>query len=469
MAKGTLVMKFGGTSVGSVAAMNNVLEIVKDASKKWNRIVLVASAFSGVTDSLLDCVARSTSGDQETVFLLAERLKERHKKTLDALVMDTGRKMLACQQVDLLIDGFTRQCQAVSILGEASPRVMDAIVGFGEKISVRVIAFALEEAGLAAVPVDATQVIITDECFQNAIPDMDLTREAVKKHLEPLLDQGIIPVVTGFLGGTQRGIPTTLGRGGSDYSASILGVALNADEVWIWTDVDGVMTADPRLVPAARTIPILSYREVAEMAYYGAKVLHPKSIHPVIAAGIGLRVCNTFNPSGAGTRLVASGDKNGSGTIKAITAIRGMSMVTLAGRGMLGVPGVAGRIFSAVATTGISVPLIVESTSEQSICFAAPKKSVPDVLAALQKNLRYEFDRHDIDQAWASEEVDIITIICPGIRQTPGIAGKIFSLLGDHGINVLAISFGASDVSINLVISADHTLKVVSLLHDLVS
>jgi aspartate kinase len=320
--------------------------------------------------------------------------------------------------------------------------------------------------------VEATQIIITDDHFQNALPDMAVTSQRTRHVLDPILAAGKIPVVTGFIGATPGGLITTLGRGGSDFTASILGMALNADEVWIWTDVDGVMTADPRIVPEALTIPVIAYREVAEMAHYGAKVLQPRSIFPVIEAGIPVRVCNTFNPAHPGTRLVESlpyenGGANTGGPIKAMAALRGLQMVTLSGRGMLGVPGVAGRIFTAAATTGISVPLIIESTSEQSICFAVQKESVDDVLQALHRDLKQEFQRHDIDRADASEEVDIITLVCPGLRLTPGVAGQIFSSLGRASINVLAISYGASEISMNLVVNAMDTRRAMVALHDL--
>jgi bifunctional aspartokinase / homoserine dehydrogenase 1 len=228
-----------------------------------------------------------------------------------------------------------------------------------------------------------------------------------------------------------------------------------------------VMTADPRLVREACSLPVLSYREVAEMAHFGAKVLQPRSIYPVIEAGITVRVCNTFNPAHPGTRLVADKNSNGHGTVKAMAALRGLQLVTLSGRGMLGVPGVAGRIFSAAATTGVSIPLIIESTSEQTICFAVPREMVKDVLQALHRDLHQEFERRDIDQAYASEDVDIITLVCPGLRSTPGIAGQIFGRLGSAGINVLAISYGASDISLNLVVSAGDTRAALQTLHKL--
>jgi aspartate kinase len=262
-------------------------------------------------------------------------------------------------------------------------------------------------------------LIVTDSMFTNAHPIQDASAEKCRQNLAPILEQNKVAVVTGFIGATVDGIPTTLGRGGSDYSAALLGAALPADEVWIWTDVDGVMTADPRLVPEARSIAELSYREVAELAYFGAKVLHPKTIRPVIEAGIGLRVCNTFNPEHAGTRIVAELPAPATGVIKAVTAIRGLQMITLEGRGMLGVPGVAARTFSAVAATGTSVPLITQASSEQSICFAVPLESTRAVLTTLHHTFAPEIASRDIDRVWATEEVVIISVVGAGMRSTP--------------------------------------------------
>jgi aspartate kinase len=294
--------------------------------------------------------------------------------------------------------------------------------------------------------------------------------------LNPLLNEGIIPITTGFIGATPEGVITTLGRGGSDYSAAIIASVLPADDVWIWTDVDGVMTTDPRIVKEAKTLPEISYGEIAELAYYGAKVLHPKTIRPVVEAGIGLRICNTFNPSHPGTRLKANGHAAGSNgkaskgeqVIKAVTAIRSQRLVTIEGRGMLGVPGVAARAFGAVASTGTSVPLITQASSEQSICFAVPTESTRQVLDALQKNFALELSERDIDRVWATDEVAIITAVGSGTRNTPGVAGQIFSKLGDKDVNVLAIAHGSSDVSISMVVETKDTEVAVKALHELI-
>ncbi len=464
----TLVMKFGGTSVGNVDAMRQAVQIICDTRPRWPRMVVVTSALAGVTSLLIDSAIRAARGDMSLFHQAVSELTERHQELIENMVINPARKHQIHWEIKHLIVDFSNLCQAINVLGEASPRALDAVAALGERLAVRVLAAAVESAGLAAEYIESTHLVVTDDHFTNAQPDMAATTLRTRQALLPMIESGRIPVITGFIAADSAGVTTTLGRGGSDYSASILAVALQASEVWIWTDVDGVMTADPRIVPDAMTIAELSYREVAEMAHFGAKVLHPKSIHPVIEAGINLRVRNTFNPAGADTRLVADCCMERYGSIRAITTIRDLQLVTLSGRGMLGVPGVAGRIFSAVATTGISVPLIIESTSEQAICFPAPKERVAEVMQTVQAHLSHDFQRGDIDQVNASEDVDIITVISPGLRTTPGIAGQIFGILGNAGINVLGISFGASDVSINLIVSAADTQSAVRALHTLV-
>jgi aspartate kinase len=323
--------------------------------------------------------------------------------------------------------------------------------------------------------VEANEFVVTNAHFQNANPDFEQTAQATRRRLNPILDEGFVVITTGFLGATPEGVITTLGRGGSDYSAGIIGSVLPADEVWIWTDVDGVMTADPRLVPSARTLPEINYSEIAELSYYGAKVLHPKTIRPIVDAGIGLRICNTFNPSQPGTRLLANGHAEGGGkgthgdrVIKAVTAIRRQKLVTIEGRGMLGVPGVAARAFGAVASTGTSVPLITQASSEQSICFAVPTESAEQVLAALKRNFAIELLERDIDRIWATDDVSIITVVGLGMRHTPGVSGRIFSQLGGRSVNVLAIAQGSSEVSISLVVDTADTESAVKALHELI-
>jgi bifunctional aspartokinase / homoserine dehydrogenase 1 len=479
MLKQTLVMKFGGTSVGSIEALIKATQIVKDAQDEYPRVVVIASAMAGVTDLLLKSATLATQRDERTISWsshLADAestLRQNHFSAADVLIKDEKLREEAKGEINCLIQLFVDLCRAIAVLGEASPRALDAVASLGERMSVRLLGAVVESAGVKVKVIESSEFIVTNSHFQNANPDFALTTEKTRQCLNPLMDEGIIPITTGFIGATPEGVITTLGRGGSDYTAAIIGSVLPADDVWIWTDVDGVMTTDPRIVPAARTLPEITYSEVAELAYYGAKVLHPKTIRPIVEAGIGLRICNTFKPSHPGTRLISNGHANGSANkneqvIKAVTAIRKQKLVTIEGRGMLGVPGVAARAFGAVASTGTSVPLITQASSEQSICFAVPSESAKQVLDALQKNFAIEISERDIDRVWATEEVAIITAVGSGTRATPGIAGQIFSKLGDNNINVLAIAHGSSDVSMSMVVETSDTEVAVRALHELI-
>jgi len=465
----TLVMKFGGTSVGSVDALMKATQIIKDALDEYPRVVVITSAMAGVTNLLLDSASLAAQGTVDSLSNAESTLRQRHFDAADTLIKDDKLCEQTKGDINILILSFVNLCNAMAVLGEASPRAMDAVASIGERMSVRLLAAVANSAGIKAKAIESSEFIVTNDHFQNAHPDFKVTTEKTRQLLNPLMDDGIIPITTGFIGATPEGAITTLGRGGSDYSAAIIGSVLPADDVWIWTDVDGVMTTDPRIVKEAKTLPEISYGEIAELAYYGAKVLHPKTIRPVVEAGIGLRICNTFNPSNPGTRLIANGHSNSkTHTIKAVTAIRKQKLVTIEGRGMLGVPGVAARAFGAVASTGTSVPLITQASSEQSICFAVPSDSANQVLDALQQDFATELSERDIDRVWVTEEVAIITVVGAGTRNTPGVAGQIFSKLGEKNINVLAIAHGSSDVSISMVVETKDTENAVKALHELI-
>lgn len=471
--KKTLVMKFGGTSVGSAKALTKVIDIVKDARKEFPRVVVITSAMAGVTDLLLECVKQAAQGSIDGLSHSEAIMKDIHFSAADDLIQDEKLRDKTKQEIDTLILSLIDLCKAVAVLGEASPRTVDAVASLGERMSVRLLGAVLESAGINIKAFESTELIVTNSNFQNAHPDFKASAEKIHSVLNPLFDKGIIPVTTGFIGANPDGVITTLGRGGSDYSAAIIGSVLPADEVWIWTDVDGIMTTDPRIVKEARTLSEITYSEIAELAYYGAKVIHPKTIRPVVDAGIGLRICNTFNPSHPGTRLIAnvpsdSAPKNGNHIVRAVTAIRNQRLVTIEGRGMLGVPGVAARAFTAVASTKTSVPLITQASSEQSICFAVPSESAGPVMNALQAVFAGEIEDEDIDRVWMTEDVSIITVVGVGMRHTPGVAGQVFSQLGKNNANVLAIAQGSSEVSISMVVDAADTELAVKSLHELI-
>jgi aspartate kinase len=359
-------------------------------------------------------------------------------------------------------------CASVRVLGEVTPRALDAIAGLGERMAARLLAGAIRSLGVMSEALDATEFIITNDRYQSAAPMMEITRERTRARILPLIDGGIVPVVTGFIGATEKGVPTTLGRGGSDYSASIVAATLEATDVFNYTDVDGVLTSDPRIVKEARTIEVLTAAEMSEMAYFGASVLHPMTISPLIENNIPLRVKNTFNPSHPGTLIVHRNDAGPSDSIiKAVTAIKNVSMITVSGPGLKGVPGIAGRTFMAVARTNTSVLMISQASSEQSICFVIPRNSVFNVVDELRREFRSEISGEEINDVTTFNEASIITAVGMGISETPGVSGRVFSALGTHGINVYAIAQGSSECAISMIVSADKCDDAVRSVHQL--
>jgi aspartate kinase len=461
----TLAMKFGGTSVGSAEAHAQAADIVGEQAQNWDRLAVVVSAMSGITDALTEGAQTAASGDNRTYRAIVADLRVRHYRVVDELLDPNGERPRLLATVDEYLDEFATFCHSVHVLGEVTSRAMDAITSLGERINARILAAVLRQNGVRSEAVDATELIVTDDKFQNAVPLMDATRERIVARLSPQLDEGVVPIVTGFIGATKDGITTTLGRGGSDYSAAILGDCLDADEVWIWTDVDGVMTTDPRIAPNARVLPVLSYNEVSELAYFGAKVVHPRTIRPVVERGIPLWVKNTFNPTHPGTRINTETEESPS-TIKAVTAIEKLSMVNVEGRGMMGVPGIAARTFAAVASQGASVLMITQASSEQSISFLIPTNTVEPVINAIEEEMALELARRDIDRVWSMDDVVIVTAVGSGLRTTPGVGARIFGALARAEINVIAVAQGSSECSISLAVAAEDAGNAVREIHN---
>lgn len=461
-----LVMKFGGTSVGNAAAISALAAITREQLHTWQQVVVVVSAMSGVTDMLLNGAHSAASGDQTSYKEIGARLREKHAAALAELVPNAAAAVATSTAIEQFIDEFELLCHSVGVLGEASPRAIDAISSLGERMSVRLVAAALNAHGTRAEAIDATEIVVTTPHFGTAVPLQPQTREHTRARLLPLLEHGVVPVVTGFIGATEHGATTTLGRGGSDYSGAIVGAALDADEVAIYTDVDGVMTTDPRLSPDARVIPTISFAEMGELAYFGAKVLHPRTIRPVVEHGIPLRIRNTFNPAHPGTLVVSEPVANGR-PIKAVTTIKSMSMITVEGRGMIGVPGVAARTFGAVASVGANVLMISQASSEQSICFVIPQNVSAAVVKALEEGLASELARRDVDRIAPRESVVIVTAVGAGMRETPGVASQVFSALAEQKINVIAIAQGSSECSISVVVSSADADAAVRAIHAL--
>ena len=471
-----LVIKFGGTSVGSgerIAAVARIIQKEKSEQCPTEstplRLVVVSSAMSGVTDSLIQAARSAAAGDLDTMGNIKQNLLTRHRAAIAEAVQDEQEQQALYGEIDRMLNDLEQFCRSIAVLGELTPRALDLVVSLGERMAVRILAATLRSMQLPAEAVDANHCIVTDDVFGSAAPLRDLTRVRTHKVLQPLLDRGILPIVTGFIGATQSGIITTLGRGGSDYSAAILGDALDATAVTIWTDVDGVMTADPRIIPEARTLPLISYEELAELSYFGAKVVHPKTILPVIERHIPLHIKNTFNPSHPGT-LVINAEYSAAGAVtqpespqykryaaanlgvKSVTFIDKLSLLTVAGRGMLGVPGVTAKVFTTVAHETVSILMISQCSSEQSICFVIERAASSRTHQALKKEFELEIMRHMLDRITTQDDVGIVSVVGAGMRDTPGIAGKIFGALARHHINAISIAQGSSEYNLTIVL-----------------
>lgn len=461
-----VTMKFGGTSVGGPEAITNVVNIVQRELENGNRVIVVVSAMSGVTDALLAAATKAVNGNKWGYLSNAQNLRDRHEETINRLIPPGSSREKTVSQISSLLDEYVQLCQAINILGELTPRIMDAIVSFGERLSSRVIAAVMREHHISAQAYDAGEFVITDNSFQNANPQWDEIQARVTKKLLPAIERGETPVITGFIAATREGAYTTLGRGGSDFSGAIFAAATNSDELIIWTDVDGVMTTDPRLDDRARVLPYVSYQEVGELAFYGAKVLHPKTVQPILDKNIPMRVRNTFNPDHPGTLIGANGEPSAT-VVKAVTSVRNVGLLTVSGRGMIGVPGIAGRAFLTAAKAGANILMISQASSEQSFCFVVMDDRARDVKHAIEEEFAQEIDRRNIDRVELMEDVVIVTVVGAGMRGTPGVAGRVFTILGENNINVVAIAQGASECSISFVIDEVNYEHAVMRLHDL--
>jgi bifunctional aspartokinase / homoserine dehydrogenase 1 len=456
-------MKFGGTSVGSAERIAQAAQLAVDTAATGHQVVVVTSAMSKVTDTLIAAARQASTGDWNPN--LRHELFDRHKAVADALIGgDVARHGAVVDALRQRLDRFENLCFGLSMVHELTPRLLDAISGMGEMLAAPLVAAAIASRGRSSQAVDATELIVTTDQFGGAEPLVDETRAKTRGRLEPLIAKGEIPVVTGFIGATLDGVVTTLGRGGSDYSASIVAAALDATEVWIWTDVDGVMTANPTEVPEARTLSEISYSEASELAYYGAKVLHYKTILPAFRKRIPVRILNSFNPTHPGTRVTVEGHASTCG-VKAVTSIRGVILVAISGTGLQGIPGIAAKTFDVVAEQQANVLMISQASSENNICFVLSAAEAPRVVAALRAALEFELMRGHIDEITAEQQVAIVAAVGDRMRGTPGIAATVFGALGSASVNIIAISQGSSERNISLVVTERDAAEAVRAIH----
>ena len=457
-------MKFGGTSVGDVECIRRAADIVVRAARETS-VVVVVSAMSGVTNRLIDAARHAADGKASAVDDLSVSLREQHVAAANVLVSNEADRAQLIVELERIINEVANLCQGISLLHELTPRAHATVSSIGERLSARLMAATLHESDLKASVVEATDVIVTDDQYLQAEPVMKDVRERAQAVLQPLIREDVTPVVTGFIGATAEGVLTTLGRGGSDYSATTLGAALDADEIVIWTDVDGVLTADPRLVPTARLLREISYNEAAELAYFGAKVLHPKTLRPVIESEIPVWIRNSFAPEKVGTRITTVGHPTEHG-VRAITAIPNVSMITIGGRGIVGVVGVAAKTFQAVASVRANVLLISQSSSEKDICLIVDSADAPDTLKALRAAFAADLVHHDVEHISVNADIAIVAVVGEKMRGTPGIAGRTFSALGRHSINIIAIAQGSSEYNVSFVVEAGAMREAVAVVHD---
>jgi aspartate kinase len=444
------VMKFGGTSVGDASCIARTAQIVARAAKE-NPCVVVVSAMSGVTNRLIEAAKKAQTGNAPEAVAHLDALRKQHETALTTLISQEQDRAILGQRMEQVLAEGRRLCEGTALLRELTPRALDAISSLGERLSAPLVASAVRELAVPSEPVEATELIVTDAFHGGAEPQMELTREKSRARLWPLLEKGLAPVVTGFIGATAAGQLTTLGRGGSDFSATILGAAMDASEVIIWTDVDGVLTADPRLVPEARTIPEISYREAAELAYFGAKVLHPKTLNPVVQAAIPVWIRNSFAPERPGTKITPKGRSIGGG-VKALTAIRDVTLISVGGPGIVGLPDVVGRTFSTTAEVRANVLLISQSSSQNDICFIVSTTDAQRTVEALRKEFAQDLAHHNVEHITTDPNIAIVAVVGENMRGIPGIAGKTFSALGRDGVNLIAIAQGSSESNISFVI-----------------
>lgn len=461
--KPLLVMKFGGTSVGDAGRIEKVAEIVRDASTD-NNVVVVVSAMAGVTNKLIEAAKGAESGKHELVSTIFDELNREHKAVAELLTRSPEDQNSILQIIEEILLSGHHLCQGTLLLRELTLRALDSIAGLGERLSAPLVATALGVHGVASRAIVATELIVTDSFHGSAEPQMDATRRRCETRLLPLMQNGIVPVVTGYIGSTPEGVVTTLGRGGSDYSATILAAALDADEVIIWTDVDGVLTADPRLVPDVRTIPEITYREAAELAFFGAKVLHPKTLRPVMHCHIPVWIRNTFAPERRGTKITSSGSSNGSGA-RALTAISDISLITIGGPGLVGVQDILGRAFTTTARAQADVLLVSQCSSQNDVCFAVLSAHAQRTVQALRYEFAQDFAHEEVEHIALDPSVAIVAVVGEKMRRTPGIVGRTLSALGREDVNTIAIAQGSSECTVCFLVQRKDMQTALQTIH----
>jgi aspartokinase/homoserine dehydrogenase 1 len=455
-----IILKFGGSSVATPERIKRITTILKDYYSKGEKFTVVFSAFGGVTDSLIKMSKNAELGD-ESYKSLFDSFCERHYETVKELLSGDIQDEVLSQLSDNH-KVLKNLLHGIFLVREASPRTLDYVLSFGERNSCFIISHVLRQNGINAKFLDARKIIKTDRGFGTAKVDFELTYNNVQDYYN---ENPEIQIVTGFIASSKGGLTTTLGRGGSDYTASILAVGLNANHIEIWTDVDGVLTADPRKVKKAFPIRNMTYGEAMEMSHFGAKVIYPPTLQPALLKKIPLYIKNTFNPELTGTFISDQADSNGH-PVRGISSISEISLLTLQGSGLFGVPGIAARLFNCLALAKINVILITQGSSEYSISFAVQPQSSVKAKKRVESEFQLELNTKLIDPVKVEDDLSVVAIIGDNMRYQPGIAGRLFQALGKNGINCVAIAQGSSELNVSVVVSRDNESKSLNALHE---
>ncbi|MBI5282737.1 MAG: aspartate kinase [Candidatus Solibacter usitatus] len=458
-----LVMKFGGTSMGSAERIASAAQICLDAHSQRPTCAIV-SAMSKVTDMLLETLRHAEGGDGQGVDAMLAKLDARHRECCNELLEEPLRTETQTVLDEILAE-FARIARGILMLGERPPRSVDEAIAVGERLSAQLIAAYLRSRSIDAFAVNARDVIVTDAVFGNASPLLEQTREKAQNTLKPALEAGRLPIITGFNGATIDGRPTTLGRGGSDFSASIVASVLDAAELWIWSDVDGILSADPRLVPNAKLLEEITYREAAELAYNGAKVLHPRTLAPLMEKEIPVRSKNSFDLSKPGTMIVPV-TKDGPIGPRAVTSMTNVALVSLdPASAVLNGTKVMARSLEALAAANAEVLALSSSSYRQNFCFLIRQSELPAVIEHLEEVFALELAHGYLHPIDVDLDVGLLAIVGEGMKGHPGLAGRIFTAISREMVNIIAIAQGSSELTIAIVVRKDGIEKAVRAVH----
>jgi len=452
------ILKFGGTSVREPDRIERVIDIISE-HQKTERVGVVFSAFGGITDQLIQISQDAAAGNDAYTAVLEEL--ETRLITITKQLISAKRQSKVFASVKSTLNELEDTLNGVFLVKELTTRTLDFILSFGERLTAYIISEAMQETGLETDYVDTREFIKTDETFGAARVHIEQSYEKTREYFEKI--QGI-PVITGFIASTFKNETTTLGRSGSDYTASLIGAALMADSIDIYTDVDGIMTADPKVVPSAFSLNNVTYEEAMELSHFGTKVIHPAAMQPAYERNIPLRIRNTFNPDFAGTAITRN-RANLEYLISGISSIQKISLLRVQGSGMIGVTGISSRLFSSLARANINIILITQASSEHTICFAVTPDQAPRAKDAIEREFSLEIQSHLIDRVIVEKELSIVAVVGENMRHTPGIAGRLFQILGKNDINVVAIAQGSSELNISAVIDETDESRALNAIH----